>query len=188
MTADFAAPFLFGYKMAEICLRGEQLWLRSGTAGVALAAEGEARCYQHPEHIPPVVGCRCGFFAKRRAEALVLYARYPYSQLLEVELSGRIRTTREDLRGQHQRLLRILVLPHCVRCGAEATLLGISDQVDPRAELFGEPALSSLCESCTSPRWWLPEEVAEELSVPVSWAVPQEALVLHGVGMQLGDH
>jgi hypothetical protein len=45
-----------------------------------------------------------------------------------------------------------------------------------------------MCEECVGARWWLLDEVQSELDVPVSWALPNEALVLHGAGMNLGDH
>jgi len=90
--AEEVIPFLFGWKLAEIVVVDDRLGIRSGTAGVRVGVDEAAHCFKHNEHDPPVRTCSCGFFALERAEALVLYARYPYSQLLEVELSDEAET------------------------------------------------------------------------------------------------
>jgi hypothetical protein len=187
MTED-VTPFLFGWKLMEIVAIDNGLRMRSGTVGVPVVADEEARCFKHQEHHAPEERCACGFFARSRSESLVLYARYPFSHLVEVELSGRVMTTRGDMRAQHQRILRVLLLPTCYQCGSVATMLGEPPPARSRVEVFPAPALTSMCEECTGARWWLLAEVQAELAVPVSWAVPSEALVLHGVGMNLGDH
>lgn len=181
-------PFVFGWKLAEIVAAGERLQLRSGTVGALLEREGRARCSKRREHDAPVLDCTCGFFARSTSESLVLYARYPFSHLLEVELSGRILSSRGDMRAEYQRILRVLLLPSCYRCGAVATMLGEPQPSRRRIEVFSVPALTSMCEDCVGARWWLIDEVQSALEVPISWAVPSEALVLHGVGMNLGDH
>lgn len=180
-------PFLFGWKVAEVVDTPNGLRLRSGTAGVLLERDAWARCFKHPEHDPPTEGCSCGFFASTAAESLVLYARYPFSQLLEVELSGRTIRAETSLRAERQRVLRVLLLPTCYQCGGQASLLG-EGRGAARFEIFDPPALTSMCEDCAGARWWLRDDVEAALGVPVSWALPAEALVLHGSGMNLGDH
>ena len=186
--AEVVTPFLFGWKLVEVVVHDDQLSLRSGTVGVIVDVDDEARCFKHEQHHPPVANCACGFFAKAKSESLVLYAHYPFSHLLEVELSGRTKVGRDDIRAQYQRALRLLLLPHCYRCGQTATVLGEPAVRDGRGEVFPDPALTSMCEECAGARWWLLDEVASQLAMPVSWALPSEGLVLHGVGMNLGDH
>lgn len=187
MTED-VTPFVFGWKLAEIVVMDDGLRLRSGTVGVIVGNEEAARCFKHPDHEAPVASCGCGFFARATSESLVLYARYPFSHLVEVELSGRMVAARGDMRAEHQRILRLLVLPSCHRCGSVATMLAVPPPSRSRVEVFPAPALTSVCENCAGAKWWLLDEVQEGLGIPVSWAVPSEALVLHGVGMNLGDH
>jgi hypothetical protein len=186
--AEEVIPFLFGWKLAEIIRVDNHLEVRSGTVGVRVGVDAAAHCLKHPEHDAPVRHCSCGFFALERAEALVLYARYPYSQLLEVELSGRTITGRSGMRSQYQRMLRMLLMPVCAQCGSSATVLGERDPGRRTQQIFAEPTLAAWCERCVGARWWLPDEVGSELGVEVSWAVPTEALVLHGLGMFPGDH
>jgi hypothetical protein len=185
---DSVTPFHFGWKLAEIVLVDGHLRLRSGTVGVLVDIDEAACCLKHPEHDAPERRCTCGLCARIASESLVLYARYPFSHLLEVELTGRVLTGRGELRAQHQRVLRVLLLPTCYGCSAVATLLGEPPPSPQRIDLFPAPALTGTCERCAGARWWLPEEVEEELGVPVSWALPAEALVLHGAGMNFGDH
>lgn len=187
MTDEFA-PFLFGWKLAELVVHDGLPALRSGTVGVTIGSDDEARCFKHAEHLPPVANCACGFFARSRAESLVLYARYPFSHLLEVELTGRTIIGRGEMRAQHQRILRLLLLPHCYRCGQIAKVLSEPESSVRSLGVFPDVALTSMCEECVGARWWLLDEVQSELDVPVSWALPNEALVLHGAGMNLGDH
>ena len=181
-------PFLFGWKLSEIVVIDDHLRLRSGTVGVLVDPDGASHCFKHKEHRAPVERCACGFFARATSESLVLYARYPFSHLLEVELSGRVIAHRGEMRAEHQRILRLLLLPTCYRCGAAASMLAEPPPSRSRVEVFPAPALTSVCEECAGARWWLRDEAQSELKIPVSWAVPSEALVLHGVGMNLGDH
>lgn len=185
---DNVMPFLFGWKLAEAVVIDDRLRLRSGTVGVLVDPEASAHCFKHPEHDAPVENCACGFFARTTSESLVLYARYPFSHLLEVELSGKVIAQRGEMRAHHQRILRLLLLPTCHRCGATASMLTEAPPSRTRVEVFAAPALTSVCEDCAGARWWLREEAQRELDIPVSWAVPSEALVLHGVGMNFGDH
>ena len=188
MVPEDVIPFLFGWKLAEVVVAEGSLRLRSGTVGVLVDPDGESRCFKFPEHRTPEEHCGCGFFARTRSESLVLYARYPFSHLVAVELSGRVVTAGGDMRAQHQRIYRVLLLPTCYRCGAVAAVLGEPPPSRSRVEVFNAPALTSMCEECAGARWWLIDEIQADLKMPVSWAVPSEALVLHGVGMNLGDH
>ncbi|HVB01180.1 MAG TPA: hypothetical protein VNE42_07950 [Acidimicrobiales bacterium] len=186
--SDEVMPFLFGWKLSEIVVVEDHLHLRSGTVGVLVEPDARAHCFKHKEHLAPVANCACGFFARATSESLVLYARYPLSHLLEVELSGRVIAKRGEMRAEHQRILRLLLLPTCYRCGAVASMLTEPPPSRSRVEVFPAPALTSVCEECAGARWWLCDEIQSDLGIPVSWAVPSEALVLHGVGMNLGDH
>ena len=187
MSED-VTPFLFGWKLSEVVVIDDHLRLRSGTVGVLVEPEATAHCFKHRDHLAPVANCACGFFARTASESLVLYSRYPFSHLLEVELSGRVLAQRAEMRAEHQRVLRLLLLPTCYQCGAVASMLTEPPPSRSRIEVFPAPALTSVCEDCAGARWWLRSEVQHELGIPVSWAVPSEALVLHGVGMNFGDH
>ncbi len=187
MSTD-VTPFLFGWKLAEVVVTDDQLHLRSGTVGIPVEPEASARCFKHEDHLAPVADCACGFFARSTSESLVLYSRYPFSHLLEVELSGTVIARRSEMRASHQRVLRLLLLPTCYRCGAVASMLSEPGPSRSRIDVFPAPALTSVCEDCAGARWWLRTEVERDLGIPVSWAVPSEALVLHGVGMNFGDH
>jgi hypothetical protein len=195
MTATpTVVPFLFGWELAEIAVVEGRLRLRSGTARALVGADEQARCLRHPEHVAPVSTCSCGFFALERSEALVLSARFPFSALLEVELTGPVIRGRGTMRAAHQRALRVLVLPTCAICDAPASALasrsarhgGVARPGEGAGP--GEVTLTAVCAPCAAGRRWHLDELTTELDIPVSWAVPAEALVLHGLGSRAGEH
>ena len=75
-----------------------------------------ARCEKDEFHLPPVVGCECGFHAmytRSRAERLIGFRAGLV--LLEVEMYGEIVLHREGMRAQEQDIHAIHLDPRCSR-------------------------------------------------------------------------
>ena len=73
-----------------------------------------ARCEKETTHLPPVVGCECGFHALyRRPRAEQLLDRRRGLVLLEVELYGRIVLHRDGSRSEEQDVHGIHLAPRC---------------------------------------------------------------------------
>lgn len=81
----------------------------------------EARCSSNldPDHLPPVMGCNCGFYAYRSREVALEHPHYlnNYSCLAEVRLWGRVLEYDNGYRAQYAELVSVHAVPQQVRKG-----------------------------------------------------------------------
>lgn len=177
-----------GWKTGELLATTTAFLLRSGTMGINFGINDEACCYRDPFHRPPQASCTCGFYAYGKIEQLALYARFPFSQLLQVELSGRLLRSGTSCRAERQRVLRLLLNPWCV-CGARAGGVGRLTQDSSHGHHMHEPTpLMSQCKNCAGAEWWQPADVQRGLQVDTAWAGPEEAVALLGANGCEPDH
>lgn len=170
-----------GWKLGELSESLGRLRLQSALYGVAVQIEDRAICFEHLDHDPPVKNCSCGFIASTRPEPLIVRAQPPYSELWEVELSGRILPERDAFRGEWQRVRRLHLNPLCYECGQAAAVVSVTPfDTGSTRPVPGRPLLSS-CHACAGRPAWSPDEVAGELNVEVRWARPEYVVILEGL-------
>jgi hypothetical protein len=114
-----------GWKVARLIspLDGRFGGLAFGQYGMS----GIARCDFANDHLPPVVGCECGFHAldsRSRAEGL-LAGRRAGLVLLKVELYGTAVKHSLGYRAEEQDVVEIHLPPRCARLTCRATTVGV---------------------------------------------------------------
>jgi hypothetical protein len=103
-----------GYKLALI--RGREPTL-TGITGDTYGADDNAVCKDHPEHVPPVKNCQCGFHAYRDiSDAQFERSINNGSFLLNVELYGLGFIYSRGFRAESQVVKNLLLPRRCMRC------------------------------------------------------------------------
>lgn len=126
-----------------------------------------ARCYKVATHVPPVPGCRCGFYAWHEPAAALRSLDGSASVILDVELAGRVVVHEHGLVAARQRVRRVWVDAACHRDDAACR---------PAVAVTAHPArprvLVSACPAhlpADGPAWDL-VDLAASFGVPVGWS------------------
>lgn len=171
------------WKIGEIAFDGHSPYLRSGVLGIRTEIEDVALCYERIGHAAPETSCVCGFYASFKAEPLILYARAPYSQLLQIEPGGRTIRSRESLRSERQRVVRVYVNSTCYRCRRPAVAMCTDPERDDESHASRlSDALLACCELCPTAQTWTLDDIAVALGVHVEWSRPEITIILLGAG------
>ena len=111
---DLPTQVMHGYKLALITGRAPTL---TGLTGDTYLSDSSAKCTINTEHIPPVSGCECGFYAyKDLADAKFELSINPGAFLLDVDLYGIGFTYLRGYRAETQ-VVNLLKAPkRCMRC------------------------------------------------------------------------
>ena len=169
-----------GWKLGEIAFDGRSPYLRSGVYGVTIAVADTALCFKDLTHSAPEASCRCGFYVSYRYEPLILHARFPYSQLFEVEPGGRTIPLRHSLRSETQRVLQVHVNATCYRCFRPASLMCTDPWRESSQASRLSGALVSTCANCATGRTWTTLTLESILRIGIRWTPPQQSTVLTG--------
>jgi hypothetical protein len=177
------SPF-HGWKLGELVAVSDQLRLRSGTHGIVVDVIDKAMCFKDLDHEAPQAACQCGFAANAHVEPLVLYSHPPFSQLFEVELSGRVIQSKAGPRAETQRILSVILNPLCYQCRRPAAVITSNPSLIKGTDLgsIAPHPLVSTCIDCAGERYWSLAELREDFSVDFLWARPEQVLVLLGRG------
>jgi len=103
-----------GYKI--VSLTGEVPTF-TGVTGDTYKNDANAICKEFPDHVPPVVGCECGFYAfKNRRDAQFELSIYPGVFLIDVDLFGIGFSHKYGYRAESQRVNSLEFPKRCMRC------------------------------------------------------------------------
>ena len=109
-----------GYKI--VSLTGEVPTF-TGVTGDTYKNDANAICKEFPDHVPPVVGCECGFYAfKNLRDAQFELSLYPGVFLIDVDLFGIGFSHRYGYRAESQRVNSLEFPKRCMRCVATCCL------------------------------------------------------------------
>lgn len=159
------------------------VWYQSLNQPDRWRGEEEAVCRRDPfGHQAPQPGCRCGWYALKKAERVRRgdYDGYGWRRrngaLAKVRLWGTVQEGRGGYRAQYQRVESLEVERMCVRCGGDAEGLGIvvntlhSHLYTVRDSTITGP-LEPLCAECATGlcRW---ENCGEKFEVRVTPGEP----------------
>lgn len=105
---------MHGYKVAFIT---GQMPTLTGLTGDLYVADDTARCESNRDHIPPVAGCDCGFYAYLDLrDAKHQLSINPSSLIIDVDLFGVGFAYSRGFRAESQ-VVNSMTLPHrCMRC------------------------------------------------------------------------
>lgn len=111
---DLPTQVMHGYKLAIITGRNPTL---TGLTGDTYLSDSSAKCTINSEHIPPVAGCECGFYAyKDLADAKFELSINPGAFLLDVDLYGIGFTYQRGYRAETQVVNSLTTPKRCMRC------------------------------------------------------------------------
>lgn len=111
---DLPSQDMHGYKIAFIT---GQVPTLTGLTGDLYVADDAARCEINREHIPPVVGCDCGFYAYSDIrDAKHQLSINPTSFLIDVDLYGIGFAYSRGFRAESQVVNSMTLPSRCMRC------------------------------------------------------------------------
>ena len=111
---DLPTEVMHGYKLAIITGRVPTL---TGLTGDTYSSDAAAKCSINTEHVPPVTGCECGFYAyKDLADAKFELSINPGAFLLDVDLYGIGFTYQRGYRAETQVVNSLTIPKRCMRC------------------------------------------------------------------------
>ena len=111
---DFASEKMYGFKVSG--LTGEVPTF-TGLTGDTYKKDDSAICREFPDHVPPVSGCECGFYAfKEREDAQFELSISPGLFLIEVDLFGLGFVHKYGYRAESQRVNSLIAPKRCMRC------------------------------------------------------------------------
>jgi hypothetical protein len=111
---DLPSQDMHGYKIAFLTGQNPTL---TGLTGDLYAADDTAKCEMNREHVPPVAGCECGFYAYSDIQmAKHQLSINPTSFLIDVDLFGVGFAYSRGFRAESQ-VVNFMSLPRrCMRC------------------------------------------------------------------------
>lgn len=111
---DLPTQQMHGYKLAIITGTVPTL---TGLTGDTYLSDSSAKCTTYPEHVPPVTGCECGFYAyKNLSDAKFELSINPGAFLLDVDLYGIGFTYQRGYRAETQVVNSLTTPKRCMRC------------------------------------------------------------------------
>lgn len=111
---DLPSQEMQGYKIAFIT---GQLPTLTGLTGDLYLADDTARCESNRDHIPPVAGCDCGFYAYSDIrDAKYQLSINPSSFLIDVDLYGVGFAYSRGFRAESQVVNSMTLPERCMRC------------------------------------------------------------------------
>lgn len=111
---NFASEKMYGFKVAG--LTGQDPTF-TGLTGDSYKKDDSATCKEFPDHVPPVSGCECGFYAfKERRDAQFELSINPGLFLIEVDLFGLGFVHKYGYRAESQRVNSLIAPKRCMRC------------------------------------------------------------------------
>ncbi len=111
---NLAHEEMSGYKI--VSLTGE-IPTFTGVTGDTYKNDANAICKEFPDHVPPVVGCECGFYAfKNHRDAKFELSIYPGVFLIDVDLFGIGFSHKYGYRAESQRVNSLEFPKRCMRC------------------------------------------------------------------------
>ena len=111
---DLPTQVMHGYKLAIITGRVPTL---TGLTGDTYSSDAAAKCSINTEHVPPVTGCECGFYAyKNLSDAKFELSINPGAFLLDVDLYGIGFTYQRGYRAETQVVNSLTIPKRCMRC------------------------------------------------------------------------
>ncbi|MSO34048.1 MAG: hypothetical protein EXQ80_06515 [Candidatus Nanopelagicaceae bacterium] len=111
---DLAQEEMCGFKI--VSLTGE-LPIFTGVTGDTYKNDENAICKEFPDHVPPVIGCECGFYAfKNRRDAQFELSIHPGLFLIDVDLFGIGFSHKYGYRAESQRVNSLEFPKRCMRC------------------------------------------------------------------------
>lgn len=111
---DLAHEKMSGFKV--VALTG-QFPTFTGVTGDEYKNDESAFCREFPDHVPPAVGCECGFYAfKRRKDAQFELSIHPGLFLIDVDLFGIGFSHKYGYRAESQRVNSLKFPRRCMRC------------------------------------------------------------------------
>jgi uncharacterized membrane protein len=89
----------------------------TGITGDTYKKDDSAICSAFPDHVPPVSGCECGFYAyKKRSDAQFELSIHPGLFLIDVDLFGIGYSHKHGYRAESQRVNSLILPKRCMRC------------------------------------------------------------------------
>jgi hypothetical protein len=111
---DLAQEEMHGFKI--VALTGESPTF-TGVTGDTYKYDGNAICKEFPDHVPPVIGCGCGFYAfKERRDAQFELSIHPGFFVIDVDLFGIGFSHKYGYRAESQRVNSLKFPKRCMRC------------------------------------------------------------------------
>jgi len=105
---------IYGYKLASITQRPPTL---TGLTGDPYSHDAHAKCGLHPDHVPPVADCECGFHAYQSLTDAQFELRLnPRTYLIEVDLYGIVLVYKRGFRAEAQVVRKLRVPTRCMNC------------------------------------------------------------------------
>lgn len=111
---DLPTEVMHGYKLALITGRAPTL---TGLTGDTYLSDSAAKCSIDSDHVPPVAGCECGFYAyKILSDAKFELSINPGAFLLDVDLFGIGFSYQRGYRAETQVVNSLKIPKRCMRC------------------------------------------------------------------------
>jgi hypothetical protein len=105
---------MHGYKLALLTGRPAQL---TGLTGDTYLADDSAKCGSNSEHVPPVAGCDCGFYAfSDFTDAKFELTLNPGAFIFDVDMYGIGFLYEQGFRAETQVVNKIFIPKRCMRC------------------------------------------------------------------------
>jgi len=105
---------MHGYKLALLTGRPPQF---TGLTGDTYKVDDSAKCSIVPDHVPPVAGCDCGFYAfKELSDARFELTLNPGSFIFDVDMYGIGFLYQQGFRAETQVVNKIFIPKRCMRC------------------------------------------------------------------------
>lgn len=111
---NLPSEVMHGYKLALLTGRPPQF---TGLTGDTYKVDDSAKCSIVPEHVPPVAGCDCGFYAfKELSDAQFELTLNPGSFIFDVDMYGIGFLYQQGFRAETQVVNKIYIPKRCMRC------------------------------------------------------------------------
>ena len=111
---NLPSEIMHGYKLALLTGRPPQF---TGLTGDTYKVDDSAKCSLVPEHVPPVAGCDCGFYAfKELSDAQFELTLNPGSFIFDVDMYGIGFLYQQGFRAETQVVNKVLIPKRCMRC------------------------------------------------------------------------
>lgn len=139
-----------------------------------------ARCVRHPDHVPPVLSCGCGFYAWHRRDDAVDLLMEHLPALLDVEVWGAFHEFEDGLIAAAQLVTSVTLARWCIGClnrGPDACMSAVGLFPLPTAP---DNCLVPLCDDhagSSADQAWTPTSLSEAWGLPVGWATDDDPIM-----------
>ena len=107
---------LTAFKIARIVVTRNGYAFRGIGLGGVYGPHDLAVCVHRADHVPPVPGCGCGFYALKDRDRAAWLGGEAGIALLDVELWGRFHEFEKGYIAAVQQVRRITLMPYCIPC------------------------------------------------------------------------